>query len=140
MARTQPIKVEGLAELQRELRRIGPESARELRLANKAAAEIVAGEARSRALVVGGVAAKSAPSIRPLGQGRAAAVKLGGARYPFALGAEFGSIQYRQFAPWTGSNSGSGYFLYPAIRAKQDDVVDVYDDMLRALTKRAFPK
>lgn len=133
------IRVTGLKELARELKRLNSDWPKELRLAAKQAAAIVATDARRRATSAGGVLGKSAPSIKPGGTQRGAYVKIGGTSWPYALGAEFGSVRFRQFKPWRGSGEDAGYALYPAIRAKNAQVVDKFGDMLADLTRRAFP-
>lgn len=136
------IDVRGLVELQRELRKVSAELPRMLRVANLEAAELVAAEARARALALGGVAAKVAPSVKALAEQRRAAVRLGGARYPMAMGAEFGGRgrpRTRQFAPWRGNGAGAGYFLHPAKRDKTDEVVERFGDAVERITRAAFP-
>lgn len=136
---TETVRVEGLADFQRELRKLDSKLPRELRVANLKAAEVVASDARSRAASLGGVARKTAPSIKAAAEQRRSKVTLGGPRFPYALGAEFGSIQHTQFKPWTGSDSSSGYFLYPAIRGTRDEFMDAYEDALDQLMRAAFP-
>lgn len=145
-----PVHIEGIIPLQKELRAANKAYPRLLRIANKEAAEIIAGEARAEAGGQGGVARKSAPSIKAMAQQRNASVKIGGQKYPFALGAEFGAIVYKQFKPWRGNQHSmpsdisfdehtTGYFLYPAIRAKRGKVMDVYGELLDKAMKKAFP-
>lgn len=145
------LRVEGLAQFQAELRRVNRDLPRVLRLAHLDAAELVAEEARGRARARGGVAAKTAPSIKAAGEQRRAKITLGGARFPFALGAEFGGGRHgpgnptpaggytTQFPPWRGSGGDAGYFVYPAIRATRDRFVDAYEQGLAELISRAFP-
>lgn len=133
------IEVHGLRDFQRELKNLDSELPRQLRVVNMKAAELVASDARTRASSAGGALGKAAPSIKALGQQRSAAVRIGGNRYPFALGGEFGSTQFRQFKPWRGSGSDAGYALYPAVRANRDRVVELYGDLLDALARQAFP-
>lgn len=135
--RSQAITVQGLAEFQRELRQI--DLASDLRDANREAAETVASAARARASSLGGVAAKTAPSIKAAAEQRRAKVDLGGSRYPFALGAEFGGQgrpSTMQFKPHLGR---TGYALYPAIRDTREQFIDAYDRALGQLMARAFP-
>jgi hypothetical protein len=133
--KSQAVQVRGLAEFQRELRKL--DLAKDLRLANKEAAEVVASAARARAR--GGVAAKTAPSVKAAAEQRRAKVTLGGAAYPFAMGAEFGG-QGRpttmQFEPHRGTQ---GYFLYPAVRDTREQFIDTYARVLDQLMRRAFP-
>ena len=87
------------------------------------------------------MAAKTAPSIRSLAQQTRAQVSLGGGAYPFAMGAEFGSVRYRQFKPWRGSNADAGYFLYPTIRSmgQSGEIERLYMDAVEDAVKGAFP-
>lgn len=145
-----PVTVEGLIPFQKELRAANAAFPRLLRVANKEAAEMVAEEARRNASSQGGAARKTAPSIKALAQQRNASVKIGGKAYPYALGAEFGAIVYKQFKPWRGNQhnmpSGisfdeqtTGYFLYPAIRAKRGEVMDAYGELVNKAMDKAFP-
>ena len=69
--------------------------------------------------------------IRPgKNQGKGAAVKIGGARFPFALGAEFGSKRFRQFEPWRGAGATAGYFMWPAIREEIPKLIAAYGDAI----------
>lgn len=137
--KSQAIRIEGLAALQKELRQMGAEFAKQLSTANKDAAEVVASAARSKASGRGGVAAKTAPSIKAQGEQRRSKVTIGGNAYPFAMGAEFGATAYRQFPAWRGSGSGAGYFLYPAIRSTRDEFVEVYERVIDHVARGAFP-
>lgn len=135
--RSQAIEVRGLAEFQRELRRI--DLARDLTAANKEAAELVATKARAKAQALGGVAAKTAPSIKAAAEQRRAKVTLGSNREPWALGAEFGGQgrpTTQQFKPHLGR---TGYALYPTIRTSGDEFADLLYRALGQLMARAFP-
>lgn len=134
-AKSQGVRVEGLRELNKALKALGPEVQAELKAANFEVGTMVADDAKSLALGLGGVAAKVAPSIRATKTQAGAAVSFGGAAYPFAGGAEFGSYRYPQFKPWRGNSSDAGYFIYPAIRQDADQIETTYveriDDILR---------
>lgn len=130
----------GLKELVRDLRAWERTAPRLVSQAHKRIADRVAGKAKATASGQGSVAAKAAPSIRGSGRMTSAAVLLGGAAYPFALGAEFGALQYPQFLPWKGNSEEAGYFLYPTIRAMEDEIREEYlDEVYGALERRAFP-
>jgi len=137
---TDPIRVEGLKDLTRELRKADRDFPKQIRLVNLRIATDVANEARSGATSLGGVAAKAAPSIRALAQQSRAQVKLGSDRYPYALGAEFGSLRFRQFKAWRGSGQSAGYFLYPAIRKESPQIIASYSRMVADVTRAAFPR
>lgn len=151
------VRVEGLIELQRALREVDRTLPRELRKANKNAAEVVASAARRKAFALGGVAAKTAPSIRAAAEQRAAKIRWGGAKYPFAGGANFGAVHdvprvtgrgrqvgWNQFATWGGNQFTGGakdLFIYRTLREAGvvDDLVDAYDREIGDLMRRAFP-
>lgn len=147
------VEIRGLTEFQRALRQIDRSLPRELRKVNKSAAEIVADAARTRAQSLGGVAAKSAPSIKATAEQRRAKVALGGARYPFALGANFGALHdvprigpsgrqfagYNQFPQWGGNQFTGGAndrFLYWAISRKRDKFMGEYERLIDAFVDR----
>ena len=134
-ATSQGVKVTGLAELNKALKALGPEVQSELKAAHFEVGSMVADDAKSIAYGLGGVAAKVAPSIKATKAAAGAAVSFGGAAYPFAGGAEFGSLRYKQFKTWRGSGSDAGYFVYPAIRQDADQIETTYveriDDLMR---------
>lgn len=139
--RTGDVKVDGLRELNAALKAIGPDARKELKAASKKVADFVANDARSAAYSIGGVAAHVAPSIKPVASiAGSAGVSIGGAAFPMAGGAEFGSLKYRQFQPWRGSGSDAGYFLYPAIRQDVDRIVTEYTSAIDDIIKRRFPQ
>lgn len=132
------IRVEGVAELSRSLRAVGPEARSGLRDASKAVAGFVASDSAAAASSLGGVAAKSAPSLKPRGSvSGAAGVALGGSAYPFAGGAAFGSDRFKQFKPWKGNGPDAGYFLYPQIRSNAERIVAEYTTALGEIIKKA---
>lgn len=145
MARSQKVRsgtvqVHGLPELSKALKAIGPDAQKELREASKRVATFVANDARAAAYSIGGVAAHVAPSIKPVGGVSGAGVALGGASYPMAGGAEFGSLRFKQFKPWRGSSSDAGYFVYPAIRQDADRIQTEFTDAVDDIIKRRFPE
>lgn len=131
------IRVSGLDELRRELRRL--DMTADLKDVNNRVAQHVADAAERRARSLGRMEAKAAESLRANRAQSKAAVTIGGARHEFALGAEFGSNRYKQFRPWRGSGQAAGYFLWPSIRAERERVIDMYGDEIERLTAKAFP-
>lgn len=136
---TDYVKVEGLRELSKALRNVDKDLPKELQKAAKTAAEAVADKTRASFAGRGGVAPKVAPSVKALASQRAAHVRIGGSAYPYAMGAEFGSLAFKQFDPWRGSGPGSGYSLFPTIRAMRDEITDAFGDALADAMRRAFP-
>lgn len=151
MSNVDAIRVEGLREIARALRNLDRALPRELRKTNLDAARHVAGAAKVAATSLGGVAAEAAPSIRALATATSASVRLGDARHPYALGAEFGAHHDRarptrrgvvrgwnQFPEWTGNGRTAGRFLFPTVRGELPEVVDLYAEMLADLADRLF--
>jgi len=132
----QGVRVVGLNDLNRALRELGPDLQRELKRTNLDVAQIVADDARSAALQLGGVAAHVAPSIRAAARNTAAGVSFGGAGYPMAAGAEFGAYRFKQFQPWRGNDENAGYFVYPAIRQDADRIETEYGAAIDKLLDR----
>lgn len=148
--RTGTIAVDGLRELNKTLKELGPELQKELKATNKEAATKVATEAAARARGLGAMGVHFAPGIKAATGATSAGVALDGRKYPGILGAEFGAGQdrqrnrrsgqyvgYRQFDPWRGNGSGAGYFLYPTIRDRADEIAGFYEHAIDALIKKA---
>lgn len=150
--RTGDVQVSGLRELNKALRDLPGDLQKEMPAINREVAGFVASDARSNALSLGGVAAKTAPTIALLGGARSAGVGFGGARAPWAGGAEFGAgrnitrsrrsgtyLGFNQFEEWTGNGAKAGRFIYPAIRDNNERIVRTYEERVDDLLKRAFP-
>lgn len=134
--RTGDVKIEGLKQLNKALKELGPDFPREMRKVNKEVATGVKDHAIRNAMSLGGVAAHVVPSIKASAGVNSAAVALGGTAHPAAGGAEFGGQRRpttQQFKPW----SHAGYFLYPAIREDADEIHDDYLGALDDLIHRA---
>lgn len=136
------VEVSGLAEFVRELRRV--DFGKDLGRANQAVSEPIAADARSRAMSRGGSAAKTARSIKATRKAAKATIAVGGPRFPFAWGAEFGAKKYRQFPRWRGNQwnpdaGGVGYFLHPAIRDGKEAFERRYLDEIEKVAAKAFP-
>ena len=134
------VQVQGLDELRRRLRRLGPEQSKRLGTVNRAVAQLVVDAAKRRARLVSPQAAKASETLRALGAARAAQVALGSSRRGrgFELGAEFGSIRHRQFPAFRGSDRDAGYWLYPTIRDEEGRIVDAYGEALDDLIDDVF--
>jgi len=106
----------------------------------KAAADIVAQEARRRVPRVSG---RAQDSIRATAGGNTAYVVGGKARVPYYGWLDFGDRspiagRPRSVGPWadTGSGPKRGRFIYPAFDAKERQVIEVVDAAVgRALRK-----
>jgi hypothetical protein len=139
-AKSQGVSIQGLSELNRDLRNLSKEAQGELKQANVRASKVVAEDASSAARALGGVAAHVAPSVIGGGGTTWAGVKIGGSAYPMALGAEFGGQgrpTTQQFKPHLGR---TGYFVYPTIRRDNDKITETYVDAIdHLLTKYDLP-
>lgn len=146
------VRVAGLDQFRKELRKLDDAGLIEgLKDANFEVAELVVRSAKANASTR--MENRAAATLKARRGQRRAEVGLGNARTPFAIGAEFGAGQnivrrsvngrsfrgYNQFRQWRGSDSGAGYFLYPAIRAETDKIVEVYGDSIDKLMSKAFP-
>lgn len=129
------IRAKGLDDARDALHDVADGIDRAIEEAGMAAARVIEQRARKNALGLGGVAAKSAPALSVEDSTAGAAVAIGGNAYPFALGAEFGSLRYQQFEPWRGEEGG--YFLYPAVRQTEPQTDEAYEDAIGDLIKRA---
>lgn len=132
------IEVDGLRDFQKALKQAGDDFPKELRVASKDAAEIVAAGTRQSFSSRSGVAPKVAASVKVLAQQRGAAVRIGGKAFPYALGSNFGAgPRYPQFPQFAGS--GDDYSLYKTIRARRAEVLESYGDAVDRLARKAFP-
>lgn len=132
------IRVEGLRALDKALKELGPDVRDALKDTNREVADTEASRIRSAAAGMGGVAAKTAPSITSRASFQSAGVAFGGAAYPFGMGAAFGGQgrpTTQQFKPWTRG----GYFPFPQIKADEDDIADAYIDAVNRVIEWNFP-
>jgi hypothetical protein len=138
--RTQSLRVDGLKEFVAALKEVDPAFARELSAVHREIAKTIRDESISMATGEGSTAAHVAPSIRASGTQRSASITFGSDDYPMALGAEFGSIRYHQFKAWRGNSADAGYFIYPTIRAHEDDIEKAVMDGFERVAAHAFPE
>lgn len=135
------IRVIGLRELRRDLKRLDADWPKELAKANTAAAQIVATEAQRRAPAGphqgGGSVTPIRQSIRASRAQRSASVSFGGARSPHAAPTEFGGTLARH-ASASRTTVRQRAFLYPAITAKTAEVVQTYTAAVDRLLHDAF--
>lgn len=134
------IRVEGLRELRAALAKLDPLDARnELRDGLKAAAGIVADDARGR---VPSRSGRARDSVRATAGGNTAYVVGGKASVPYYGWLDFGTRtprtgNARSVGPWSGTGPGpaKGRFIYVALDAKEHQVVEkVADAAEKAIT------
>ncbi len=120
------VRVEGLREVDRTLRKMDSEMAAGLRSESKDIAEVVARDARTRVPVVSG---KAQGSIKAGAQGKGAYVQGGKKAVPYYGWLDFGSRnpisgRPRSVGPWARSGKGPhrGRFIYAALTANRGEV------------------
>lgn len=152
---SQAIYVAGLKELRNELKRMEPGLQREIQRENKAFASRVVPRVqaaystqypkpttkRKRTARRKGTVSQ----IRAVATQTSSGIRIGGARYPWMVGQEFGSNRLKQFAPWTGPGPGGrgsrGRYLYPTVRAEMPNVLKRYQmEVIDKVAARAFPE
>ncbi|WP_326827362.1 hypothetical protein [Streptomyces sp. NBC_01751] len=145
--------VEGLAQFSRALARAGADGLRdEVKQANFDVADKLADAAKSKASGISRQMRSAAESIRATKTQNYAAVRMGSARKPYAIGAEFGAKRRTRrgnviagFQPWRGNqfggwSGGPGYFLHPAIREKGPELINEYMAAVDRISQEAFPQ
>lgn len=126
------LRVEGLNDTARALRRVNRDLPRVLALIHREAATDVQRGAQAR--LAGEPVPKRTGVIGRSASARQASVVLKYSRYPWAAGAEWGSIRYRQFRRWRGNQftpalpGGPGYLIQPTIASKLSDIEREYAD------------
>lgn len=113
------VRVKGLRELDRALRKMDKELSRELRSTLKEAAEIVAVDARSR---FERISPSSAASMRARAKAKGATVEQAKGRTT-GKRPDYGALQMRTA-------------LLPALEAKQEQVIEKVDDLIGRLGSR----
>jgi HK97 gp10 family phage protein len=86
----EPIRVDGLKEFQRDLKKMGGELPTALRLAANSAAQLVVDEAKPRVPVGPGKGGHASASIKAASTRTAARVSAGGKKYPYYPWLDFG--------------------------------------------------
>src|SRR5918994_7614584 len=129
------IDVDGLKPLLRDLRRIDRDLPKTMRRQLLPVSQTVLRGAQAKASGLGGVHAHAARrGLRAGATQNTAWLRLLATKEPTILGAEFGggrSPRPRQFPPGRGSGSGAGYFVYPTIRDKSDDIARDLENAVR---------
>ncbi len=138
MAEAIELRVEGLAEMVAGLRALDRELPKAVSRGLRELSKEAQRRAEQEALGLGGV---HAGVVRRRGIGRFASTTKAGltlraAKVPFAMGAEFGSHQFRQFPPWRGNRwtdpegSNVGYMIHPALRKFLPEATADYADLI----------
>ncbi len=138
------VRVEGLADLRRGLRKIDPALAKEFRQEILPIAERVAADARGR---VPSRTGRAAASVRGGVSGNNAYVQGGKKSVPYFGWLDFGSRnprtgQPRRVGPWKNSGTGpsKGRFIYPAIDANRGAIEQRAAEAIDGIIERVLPE
>lgn len=137
----------GLRELARDARRVDKRINAATRRGNRLLANQVRDKVRDAMSAFGSTPAKAAKGVSATVSDIRAGIKIGGSRYPFAVGAEFGALRWRQFSnghpgPWRGNDENAGYFLWPHVRQIEasGEIANQHLDQLGIAFADAFPE
>ena len=127
------IQVEGLAQVQRSLRQVGPAAAKGLRLALNEAADLLIARVRPQIPSRTGAARRS---LKARSSQKAVRIAVGGRRAPYYPWLDFGgrtgrnrSVQ-RRFLP-------DGRYLYPGLRANRQEIEKLIARRIREVAEDA---
>lgn len=125
----QPIRVEGLREFSRALKKVDNEAPKQLRLAGNRAAQIVVNEAKPRVPIGPGIKGHAVSSIKASSTRTAARVSGGGKRFPYYPWLDFGgrvgpkrSVK-RPFLK-------QGRYIWAAFADKRDEIEETLEDAI----------
>lgn len=139
-----PVRIDGLADLRKGLRKIDPELAKEFRNEILPIAQKVAGDAASR---VPSRSGRAAASVRGGVSGNNAYVQGGKKTVPYFGWLDFGARRAkrgnpRSVGPWAGTGAGpkKGRFIYPAIDANRGAIEKQAADAIDGIIERVLPE
>lgn len=129
------VHVEGLRELSKAIRDLEDKELKKgLRQANLEAAKVVADGARSKVPIRSG---RARASVKPSAGQKFASIRAGGNRAAYFGWLDFGGTRRPREMKPSRRKIKEGRYIYPTVRERRDEIVDVYADALTALLKRA---
>lgn len=126
MSAIEPIKIQGLAEFNRNLRKINSDLPKVLRAAQNTGAQLVVDWAQPRVPRESGAAARS---VRATSTRVASKVTGGGARVPYYPWLDFGGRVGRKRSAHRAFDS-SGRYIYPGFYANREEILAALTDAL----------
>lgn len=129
----QPIKIEGLRQLQASLKALDGESQKQIRVALNEASEIVVKVARPRIPTVTGAAARS---LKLSSSQREARITTGGRGAPYYPWLDYGGRVGRNRSVNRRFEKG-GRYLYPAYHSQQANIAKLLKKRLEAIAEGA---
>lgn len=131
-----PIRVDGLRELQRSLRAIDKDLGAGVKLAGNRAAQLVVDDARPRIPLGPGRGGHARDSLKVASTGKAVRVSAGGKRYPYYPWLDFGGgvgPGKRSKRPFLTE----GRYIWASFADRRADVERVLDEELQTLARSA---
>lgn len=117
----EPIRIEGLRELNRRLRTLDKEAPKGLRLAGNEAAELIVDKAKPKIPIGPGIGGHASSSIRASSTRTSARVSAGSKRYPYYAWLDFGGRVGRRKAT-TRPFLKTGRYVWKAFAEERDQV------------------
>lgn len=127
------VEIEGLKEIQKQLRDLDPALAKELKDINLTVADMVADLARSRVPRKSG---RAASTVKAKGEQRYAVIRAGGKKAEYYPWLDFGGTrgdEDKQSRPFVSE----GRYIYPVVGATRSRIVNEYVIALGALLDKA---
>lgn len=131
-----PIRVEGLRDFQRVMKRLGPEFATAVKAAGNAAAEIIVAEAKPRVPIGPGRGGHAASSIKAASTAKAGRVSAGGKKYPYFPWLDFGG----RVGPRKSVRRpflSDGRYIWAAYHDRREEIAEMMADQLTDAARRA---
>jgi hypothetical protein len=123
----EPIKVEGLAEVNRALRKLDKDAPKGLRLANNEAADLLVSKTIPKIPRKSGAAAKS---VRAQSTRTSARVSIGGPRAPYLPWLDFGGQGRIAGRPAPRQFIKEGRYVFPTLEENQSQIGKALQDAL----------
>lgn len=117
-------RIDGLREVQRDLRKLGKDTRTEMKATHQRAAEIVVAGAKRLVPVRTGALANS---IRAMATNTSGRVRVGKASVPYAGPIHFG---------WPAHNIKPNPFIYDALDPRRDEIVGLYEERIDQLIRK----
>ncbi|MFG1800192.1 HK97 gp10 family phage protein [Micromonospora carbonacea] len=134
MALIEPIRIEGLAQFNRSLRKLSADAPKGLRLAHNAAATIVVDEARRRMPSVSG---RARAAVKARSTRTATRVSAGSKRAPYVPWLDYGGEGRIKGHPPKREFRKTGRYVYPSYNDNRDEVARVLERSLLGVVQSA---
>ncbi|MDG4762426.1 HK97 gp10 family phage protein [Micromonospora sp. WMMD710] len=131
---TEPIRVQGLAEFNRSLRKLDADAPKGLRLAHNEAAQIVVDAARP---LMPRRSGRAQAAVKARSTRTATRVSAGSSRAPYVPWLDYGGEGRRKGRPAYREFRKGGRYVYPAFHAHRDDVQGALEGALLKVVRSA---